>query len=159
VTGSGPGDEDHQRLHLPPSAFDGFDLQVMVDRPVYAPGETVRITVTAANHGGRFVEHHYPGWQRFGTTVRDEQHRAVADDEVERHADTPAIDRWLPGQIGIWPLYWNQHRGPLVPAWAAQVPGPRVEPGRYRIRVSWLGREPGARDQLPDAWSAYFELT
>ncbi len=151
----GPGDE---ALVVPPLAFEGFDLQVMVDRPVYAPGETVRITVTAANQGPRFVEHRYPGWQRFVTSVRDEHHRVVADDEVVRHAAGPAVDRWLPGQLVIWPLYWNQHRGPLVPAWADDPPGSRVEPGRYRVRVAWLGREPGTREQLPDAWSSYFEV-
>jgi hypothetical protein len=160
---SGPGGPDSadatERLHLPPSAFDGFDVQVMVDRAVYAPGETVRITVTAANQGARFVEHRYPGWQRFSTTVRDDHHRVVAEDEVLRAADGPAVDRWLPGQMVIWPMYWNQHRGPLVPAWTQEPPGPPAEPGRYRIRVTWLGREPGARDRLADVWSAPFELT
>ena len=162
-TDRGTGTEDvvdgRQGLHLPPAAFEGFDVQVLVDRAVYAPGETIRITVTAANQGSRFVEHHYPGWQRFTTSVRDEHHRVVADDEVARAADSPATDRWLPGQIAIWPLYWNQHRGALVPAWTAEAPGLPVEPGRYRIRVTWLGREPGSRDQLPDVWSSYFELT
>ena len=143
---------------VPPVPFDGFDLQVMVDRAVYAQGETVRITVTAANQGSRAVEHRYPGWQRFITSVRDEQHRVVADDEVVRRADQPAIDRWLPGQLAIWPLYWNQQQGPLVPAWSDDPPGPPTGSGRYRIRVTWLGREPGARGQLADAWSAPFEI-
>ncbi len=144
---------------LPGPAFAGFDLQVMVDRSVYAPGETVRITVTAANQGDRFVEHRFPGWQRFTTSVRDEYHRVVADDELDRAASAPMVDRWLPGQLTIWPLYWNQHEGALIPAWADQPPGPRVAPGRYRIRVTWLGRETGRRDELADAWSAPFDLT
>jgi quercetin dioxygenase-like cupin family protein len=46
---------------LGPDPFEGFDVQVLVDRAVYAPGETVRITVTATNHGARPVEHHHPG--------------------------------------------------------------------------------------------------
>lgn len=143
---------------ISPAPFDGFDLQVMVDRTVYAQGETVRITVTAANQGSRMVEHHYPGWQRFVTSVRDEHHRVVADDEVTRRAEHPAIDRWLPGQLAIWPLYWNQQRGPLVPAWSEDPPGPPTDPGRYRVRVTWLGREPGSREQLGDAWSTHFEI-
>lgn len=143
---------------LPPAPFEGFDLQVMVDRAVYAQGETVRITVTAANQGARAVEHHYPGWQRFVTSVRDEYHRMVADDEVSRRADQPAIDRWLPGQLVIWPLYWNQQRGPLVPAWVDEPPGIQADPGRYRVRVTWLGREPGSREPFGDAWSAPFEI-
>lgn len=153
-----PGPEG-EALHLPDPAFSGFDVQVMTDRAVYAPGETVRITVTAANQGDRFVEHHYPGWQRFVASVRDEHHRVVADDEVARTATAPAIDRWLPGQIAIWPLYWSQLSGVLVPAWGDGVPGPQVEPGRYRVRVTWLGREPGSRERLPEAWSNHFELT
>ncbi len=47
----------------------------------------MRITVTAANRGGAFVEHRYPGWQRYVLSVRDELHRVVADDRIERHAD------------------------------------------------------------------------
>lgn len=140
--------------------FDGFELQVLVDRIVYAPGDTVRVTVSATNHAERFVEHRYPGWQRYELTVRDRSHRVVADDLVERRADTDAVDRWLPGQMALFPVYWVQTRGPVVPAWAAPAPpGPRVEPGRYRVRVTWLGREPGSRDQLPDAWSPWFEIT
>ncbi len=156
---SGPTPDDDPGLTVPPPAFVGFDLQVMVDRAVYAPGETVRITVTAANQGARAVEHRYPGWQRFVTSVRDEHHRVVAHDEVSRTAEEPAIDRWLPGQMTIWPLYWNQTRGPLVPAWVDEPPGTQVEPGRYRVRVTWLGRESGSREQLGDAWSGVFELT
>lgn len=140
-------------------AFDGFDLQVMTDRSVYAPTQTVRISVTAANQGPRLVEHHYPGWQRYILSVRDERHREVATDELGRTASTVAVDRWLPGQIAIWPSYWNQHQGALVPAWADEPPGPRVEPGRYRLRVDWLGREPGSRMRLGEAWSPFFELT
>lgn len=150
---------EHDHLHLPDPAFQGFDVQVMTDRGVYAPGETVRITVTAANQGDRFVEHQYPGWQRFVTSVRDDHHRVVADDELDRRADAPAVDRWLPGQIAIWPLYWNQLRGELVPAWGDAPPGPPVAPGRYRIRVTWLGRESGSRERLADVWSNPFELT
>ncbi len=151
--------DDPEPLHLPDPAFEAFDVQVMTDRAVYAPGETVRITVTAANQGDRFVEHHYPGWQRFVTSVRDDHHRVVADDELDRHADAPAVDRWLPGQIAIWPLYWNQLRGHLVPAWSDAAPGPSADPGRYRVRVTWLGREPGSRERLADVWSNPFELT
>ncbi len=139
--------------------YDGFDLQVMVDRGVYAPGETVRITVTAANQGDRFVEHRYPGWQRFHLTVRDEFHRTVADDVVDRDADEDALDRWLPGQLAIWPTYWNQMEGPMVPARVGVAPGPRLEPGRYLIRVEWLGRETGTRAPRPEATSNWFELT
>jgi hypothetical protein len=158
-SGDPAGADGADALHLPSVAFEGFDVQVMVDRTVYAPGETVRITVTAANQGARFVEHRYPGWQRFSTTIRDEHHRVVADDEVTRPVRGDALDRWLPGQMAIWPLYWNQHRGPLVPAWVGEPPGPPAEPGRYRVRVTWLGREPGSREQLADVWSAPFELT
>ncbi len=143
--------EDHE-------PFAGFDLQVLVDRGVYAPGETVRVTVTAANQGERFVEHRYPGWQRYVLSVRDERHRIVADDELDRAAEQPAIDRWLPGQIAIWPTYWNQSTGAMVPGRSGEVAGPRVEPGRYRVWVVWLGREPGARDRLPEATSQWFEL-
>lgn len=151
-------DEPPEPSPLGDEPFAGFDLQVMTDRPVYAAGDTVRITVTAANQGPRFVEHHYPGWQRFLVTVRDDHHRPVADDELDRPAAQVAIDRFLPGQIVIWPIYWNQQTGPLVPAWADDPPGPRAAPGRYRIRVSWLGREPGVRGQPADAWSSPFEL-
>jgi hypothetical protein len=138
--------------------FAGFDLQVLVDRGVYAPGETVRVTVTAANQGDRFVEHRYPGWQRYVLSIRDERHRIVADDELDRSAEQPAVDRWLPGQIAIWPTYWNQSAGAMVPGRGGGVPGPRIEPGRYRVWVAWLGREPGARDRLPEATSGWFEL-
>jgi hypothetical protein len=139
--------------------FAGFDLQVLVDRGVYAPGETVRITVTAANQGDRFIEHRYPGWQRYVLSVRDERHRIVADDELDRPAEQPAVDRWLPGQIAIWPTYWNQNAGPMVPGRGGDPGGPRVAPGRYRVWVVWLGREPGARDRLPESTSSWFELT
>lgn len=139
--------------------FEGFDLQVLVDRPVYAPGETVRITVTATNHSSRFVEHRYPGWQRFELSVRDASHHVVADDIVERSAETPGVDRWLPGQMAIWPVYWAQARGPIVPARVGQPAGPVVEPGRYRVRVRWLGQEPGWRERPAEVDSAWFELT
>jgi hypothetical protein len=139
--------------------FAGFDLQVLVDRVVYAPGDTVRITVSATNGGDRFVEHHYPDWQRYELTVRDHAHRVVADDLVERRAGTPAVDRWLPGQMVLWPVYWAQTRGPVVPARVGEPPGRPAGPGRYRVRITWLGREPGSRERLPDAWSPWFELT
>ncbi len=145
-------------LGVPPP-FAGFDLQVMVDRGVYAPGETVRITVTAANQGDRFVEHHYPGWQRYELTIHDEYHRSVADDLIERSAEHEAVDRWLPGQLAIWPTYWNQTRGPIVPARVGAAPGPRVDPGRYRARVTWLGREPGHRERPAEVIGPWFELT
>lgn len=149
---------DEQALHVPPP-FEGFDLQVMVDRSVYAPGQTVRITVTAANQGARFVEHRFPGWQRFVVQVRDERHRIVADDELGRHAPTEFVDRFLPGQLAIWPTYWNQTAGPLVPAREGEVPGEPLPAGRYRVRVQWLGREPGVRARPPEVDSAWFTLT
>lgn len=139
--------------------FAGFEVAVLTDRPVYAPGQTVRLSVSVTNAGDRFVEHHYPGWQRYHLSVRDELHRVVADDEVTRGADTAAVDRWLPGQTVIFPVYWNQHEGPLVPGWTHEAPGPRAAPGRYRARVTWLGREPGERRTLPDVFSRWFELT
>ena len=151
-------DEPEPAFRIDQEAFAGFELAVLVDRAVYSAGEPVRITVTAANRGERFVEHRYPGWQRYELTVRDELHRVVADDRIERHADGPALDRFAPGQLLIAPTYWNQTSGPLVPAWGDEVPGPRVPPGRYRIRATWLGREPGQRAMLPDAWSAWFTL-
>jgi hypothetical protein len=145
--------------HLP-EPYEGFDLQVVVDRVVYAPGETVRISVSATNHADRFVEHHYPGWQRYELTIHDETHRAVSDDNLDRDASTPAIDRWLPGQHVIWPTYWTQTSGPIVPARVpGGVPGPAVAPGRYRPRVVWLGREPDVRQRPPDVWGPWFELT
>jgi hypothetical protein len=152
-------DVDTTPLFEPPVAYDGFDLQVMVDRAVYATGETVRITVTAANQSDRFVEHHYPGWQRFVLTVRDEHHRVVADDELEKGAATPAVDRWTPGLVAIWPTYWNQTSGPIVPGREGSVPGPALAPGRYRVRATWLGREPGLRERPPEVTSRWFELT
>ncbi|MFA9445721.1 hypothetical protein [Egicoccus sp. AB-alg6-2] len=144
------------RIDLEP--FAGFETSVLVERAAYAAGETVRITVTAHNAGDRFVEHHYPGWQRYVLSVRDEYHRVVAEDTVRRTSEGPAIDRWLPGQMLVSPTYWNQTAGPLVPGWAGEPPGPRVEPGRYRVRLSWLGREPGVLAELPDAWSRWFSL-
>jgi hypothetical protein len=145
-------------LLLGDDPFTGFDVQVLADRAVYAPGETVRFTVTATNHGPQAIEHHYPGWQRYHLSVRDEGHRVVADDVVARDATQPAIDRWLPGQMLILPTYWGQTSGPVVPAWTNEPPGPRVPPGRYRARVTWLGRVPGRRGELPDAWSRWFDL-
>ncbi|WP_130649963.1 hypothetical protein [Egicoccus halophilus] len=145
------------RIDLEP--FADFEVGVLVERPAYAPDETVRITVTATNAGDRFVEHRYPGWQRYVLSVRDEYHRVVADDTVHRGADGPALDRWLPGQMLVVPTYWNQTTGAVVPGWSDQPPGPRAEPGRYRVRVTWLGREPNSGAGLPDAFSRWFTLT
>ncbi len=136
----------------------GFEVAVIVDRAVYAPGDTVRITVTATNDGARWTEHHYPAWQRYQLSIRDSHHRVVADDDIARPTEAPAVDRWLPGQMMILPTYWHQTEGPVVPAWADEPPGPRCAPGRYRVRVTWLGREPGSRATVPDAWSRWFEL-
>lgn len=144
------------RMDLEP--FAGFELSVLVDRAVYSDGDPVRITVTATNRSDRFVEHRHPGWQRCRLSVRDELHRAVADDRIERGADGPGIDRFPPGQLVILPTYWDQRTGPLVRAWSDQTPGPRAEPGRYCVRATWLGREPGARAELADAWSTWFTL-
>jgi hypothetical protein len=138
--------------------FAGFDVQVLTDRHVYVEGQPVRITVSATNHGERFVEHRYPGWQRFELTVRDASHHVVAEDLVDRRADHDAIDRWLPGQMVLWPVYWAQTAGVLVPERAGAPVGPRVPPGRYRIRVAWLGREPGVQMRGPEATSAWFEV-
>lgn len=138
--------------------FVGFEVTAMTDRPVYAAGETVRITVTATNAGERWAEHGYPGWQRYVVSIRDEHHREVAHDAVERPDGGGFRDRWLPGQMAIYPSYWAQHEGPVVPAWSDVPPGPRVLPGRYRVRVSWLGREPGGRAAYPEVWSPWFEV-
>jgi hypothetical protein len=139
-------------------AFAGFELAVLIDRQVYSAADPVRLTVTVANRGGRFVEHRYPGWQRYVLSIRDELHRSVADDRIDRPAELPAVDRFAPGQLVIQPTYWDQTTGPIVAAWADEPPGPRVAPGRYRARVTWLGREVGHRSELPDAWSPWFEL-
>lgn len=140
-------------------AFAGFELSVIVDRAVYGPGQPVRMTVTAVNQSERFTEHHYAGWQRFVLRITDEYHRTVADSEVGRRATDPMVDRWLPGQMVLFPLYWPQHEGPIVPAWTSRPVGPRVEEGRYRARVSWLGRESASRAEPPEAFSPFFELT
>ncbi len=140
--------------------FAGFELTVMTDRTAYGPGQVVRITVSATNGGDRRVEHHYPAWHRFECSVRDEYNRVVASEgnRATRLEDPGFTDRWLPGQMVIFPLYWAQHEGPLVPARADETPGPRAAPGRYRVRVTWLGREPGSDAELPDAWTPWFEL-
>lgn len=140
------------------SPFAGFEVTVITDRPVYAVGDTVRITVTATNGAPRPVEHTYPGWQRFATSIRDRFHRPVATDELALPRDEGFRDRWLPGQMVIFPLYWAQHEGPLIPGWSDVPPGPRAETGRYRVRVSWLGREPDGVSTLGDVWSGWFEL-
>jgi hypothetical protein len=152
-------DQPEQPFRFDLEPFAGFELTVLVDRPVYAAGEPVRITVTAANRGSGYVEHRYPGWQRYELTVRDELHRVVADDHIDRGTDGPALDRFAPGAMLLQPTYWAQTEGPMVPAWSSAVPGPRVAPGRYRVRATWLGREPdSARVELPDAWSSWFDL-
>lgn len=144
----------------------GFELSVSVDRPVYAAGETVRITVAATNDADRAVEHVYPGWQRVVLTIRDERHRAVASDEVgdvvPGAPDAPRgefRDRWLPGQLLLLPTWWDQRADVIRPAWAEDPGvGERVTPGRYRVRASWRGREPGPAVAPPEAWSSWFEL-
>ena len=151
----------------PPSPFHGFELSVAVDAPVYAAGQPVRITVAVTNDSARAVEHVHPGWQRVVLTVRDERHRAVASDElhdhvpgVERVPTTPLADRFLPGQLLLLPTWWDQRADVLRPAWRPEGDGPgeRVLPGRYRIRATWLGREPGLPGPSPEAWSSWFEL-
>jgi hypothetical protein len=150
-----------------PGAFHDFELTVAVDQRVYAQGQPVRLTVSAANTGERSVEHVYPGWQRVVVTVRDERHRAVATDDLGDHVPgeprattASAVDRWLPGQALLLPSWWDQRRDVVRPAWrpAGDVPGERVEPGRYRVRATWLGREPGGSAPAPEAWSNWFEL-
>lgn len=150
--------EAERPFELDAESFAGFEVGVITDRAVYAAGDTVRITVSVTNSGSRWVEHEYPGWQRFETTVRDAYHRVVAHDRVSRSTEGPVRDRWLPGQMAIFPLYWAQQAGPIVPAWTTEEPAGRVEPGRYRLRVTWLGREGGRPGELADAWSSWFEL-
>lgn len=154
----GTGDPLERPFRVDLEHFAGFEVTVLVDRAVYGPGQPVRITVTAANRGSAFVEHRYPGWQRCELTVRDELHRVVADDRIERSASTPAVDRFAPGQLLLLPTYWAQTAGPLVPTLVDEPPGPRVDPGRYRVRATWLGQEPGSRARLDDAWSGWFEI-
>jgi hypothetical protein len=158
VSDDGPAEVGEEPFTLDHEAFAGFEVAVLVDRQVYSAADPVRITVTAANRGSRFVEHRFPGWQRYELSIRDEYHRAVADDRLDRPADGAALDRYAPGQMLIQPTYWAQTEGPVVPAWSDRPPGLRVAPGRYRARVTWLGRETGRRGELPDAWSAWFEL-
>ncbi len=155
--------ELHDALHVP---FHGFELTVAVDRPVYAGGEPVRITVAATNDADRSVEHTYPGWQRVVLSVRDERHRVIATDDLAGHVPGRPLtpqgefrDRWLPGQLLLLPTWWDQREGAMRPAWAADAGvGVRVEPGRYRVRASWTGREPGPSVSPPEAWSSWFEL-
>lgn len=154
--GSGEGEEPAFRIEHEP--FLGFELAVMTDRPVYALGETVRITVTATNAGTRWAEHHYPGWQRYVLTVRDEHNRELATDVVRRDGGGGFTDRWLPGQMLITASYWGQQEGPIVPAWSDDPPGPRVAAGRYRIRCTWSGRERDSYAELPDAWTSWIEI-
>lgn len=141
-----------------PIGSGGFDVQVLVDRKAYAPGEMVRITVSATNHSDRWIEQHVMGWRRFELSVRDQWHRAVATDEETRPADTPMVDRWMPGQMTIWPVYWHQHQGPVVATWSSHPVGPLVEPGRYRVRVRWLAREPDRLASVIEADSAWFDI-
>lgn len=158
IHGPGEGGRDPRAFLADHVPFAGFELSVIVDRAAYGPDLLVRMTVTAVNQGERFAEHRYPGWQRFTLRIVDEFHRAVAEADVARTAEQEAVDRWLPGQMVLFPVYWAQHEGPIVPAWSSQPVGPRVAPGRYRARVSWLGREPGSRAEPPEASSGYFEL-
>lgn len=160
MSGSPPLPEPERPFEFDLDPYAGFEVTAIVDRPVYASGEMVRITVSATNHGERYREHVHPGWQRFEVSVRDEHHREVAhavpDAAPATQAD--AVDRWLPGQMLITPLYWAQNEGPVVPGWSLDAPGPRVPPGRYRVRVTWLGHDPKARGEIPDAWSGWFEI-
>lgn len=153
-----PGASSETPFVASDAPFSGFEVTVITDRSVYAVGDTVRITVTATNGAPRLLEQHYPGWQRFHTTVRDSYHRPVATDEISGAPADGFRDRWLPGQLVIFPLYWAQHEGPLVPGWSDEPPGPRVDPGTYRVRVSWLGREATTAGVLPDVWSGWFEI-
>lgn len=162
----GPGPNVEVPAPVDP-AFHGFELSVGVDRPVYAAGQPVRMTVAATNDAARCVEHVYPGWQRVVLSVRDEQHRAVASDDLGDHVpgsprrvSGPATDRWLPGQLVLLPSWWDQRADVLRPAWRppGEGPGDRVPPGRYRVRATWLGREPGRAAAAPEAWSSWFEL-
>lgn len=168
AAGDATGDRDgpaapFDALHVP---LHGFELSVEVDRGVYADGQTVRITVAAGNDAPRAVEHRYPGWQRVVLSVRDERHRAVASDELvdappgrSVPPTTPFADRWLPGQMVLLPTWWDQRAGDLRPGWVADAgPAERVPPGRYRVRATWLGREPGPRVAPREAWSRWFEL-
>ncbi len=156
-------EQPFESLRVP---LHGFELTVAVDRPVYAAGEAVRITVAATNDADRAVEHVYPGWQRVVLTIRDERHRAVASDEVVGTVPgDPAApqgefrDRWLPGQLLLLPTWWDQRAGAIRPAWVEDPGvGERVAPGRYRVRASWRGREPGPSVSPPEAWSSWFEL-
>lgn len=156
-------EQPFESLRVP---LHGFELTVAVDRPVYAAGETVRITVAATNDADRAVEHVYPGWQRVVLTIRDERHRSVASDEVVGSVPgspgTPQgefRDRWLPGQLVLLPTWWDQRAGAIRPAWVEDPGvGERVAPGRYRVRASWRGREPGPSVAPPEAWSSWFEL-
>lgn len=79
--------------------FAGFEVSVIVDRPAYAPGDLVRLTVSAVNHRERFVEHHYPAWERFRLEMLDEYHRPVADSAwsgppARRSPTGGCRDRW-----------------------------------------------------------------
>lgn len=151
------GPEPQRPFLLDREPFAGFEVAVLVDRPVYAPGETVRITVSATN-GGRARELEYPGWQRYALSVRDEHHREVAHDAADRTGPDGFRDRWLPGQMVLFPVYWGQQEGVIVPSWSSEPPGPRVLEGRYRLRLSWRGREPGSSAEVGDVWSSWFEL-
>jgi hypothetical protein len=140
-----------------PDPFGGFEVAVLVDRPVYPEGIPVRITVTATN-ADLPVTLTYPGWCRFDLTVRDEHHREVAGLDVADPEPDGFTDRWLPGQMQLHPLYWAQRHGPIVPAWSRTPVGPRPAPGRHRVRLTWLGRPAQGWARLPDVHSAWFEL-
>lgn len=163
MNGAEESERPFEALRVP---LHGFELTVAVERPVYAAGESVRITVAAGNDADRAVEHVYPGWQRVVLTVRDERHHVVATDElgpeVPGRPPPPAgdfRDRWLPGQLVLLPTWWDQRAGALRPGWVADPGvGDRVASGRYRVRATWLGREPGPPVPPREAWSGWFEL-
>lgn len=137
-----------------------FELGVITDRAAYTAGDVVRLSVVVTNTSARFVEQTWrPGWLRVDVSVRDERHRAVAMAVADRAPTAePFTDRWAPGQTAIFPLYWSQHQGPIVPAWSTQPAGPRVAPGRYRARAEWRGTAPAGMVDVPDAWSSWFDL-
>lgn len=158
VSARGRGEESPPSFRPEHDPFLGFEVSATVDGAAFRAGQIVRLTVAAVNNGPHFVVHRYPGWRRFDLTVRDRHHRVVAHSELDRSDEGGFDDRWLPGQMLLFPVYWTQHEGPVVPAWSDEVPGPRVEPGRYRARVAWLGRVPGSRGRLGDVWSSWFEI-
>lgn len=138
--------------------YAGFEMAALTDKPVYVPGDVVRITVALTHGGDAWFESLTTGWQRVVVSIRDERHASVADDRIDRPADEPLRDRWAPGQRLLLPTWWNQTEGPIVPAWSSEPIGPRVAPGRYRVRATWLGRVTGSRAEVPDAHSGWFTI-